>query len=168
MSDQMTQGNPLSPMASPMAQDPTQMLTKAHDTVKGLFQKTGQAMAHLETMQEALGQLAKLGDMVTPEDVIKTAGDLVGAGTHSAQEMAVALSSMPPSGGQAIAAWVNEHIQRNAQQGKQLAQMHALARHETAVSGMRLLKHLGDSGRPEPTAAGSPAVPGMMGVAGNG
>jgi hypothetical protein len=132
--------NPLAPQGGETPPDPIEMMHSQHVNMKALFDMTAEKMAHQGAIREALQGLASKGDMVSAEDVIKGAGDMVARGAYSAQEMARVLADMPQSG-QALAQWVKARLQQNIVMGQQLAQAHSLARHELGVSGLRYLAH---------------------------
>jgi hypothetical protein len=159
--------NSLSPPASPMPGPGNimQAAQQAHMQAVGLFDQTGKFMAHIQNMSQELASLSKLGDSVTAEDVIQTAGRLVAGGAFTPGEAAAILSDMPTSGGQALASWVGMHLQQNLQTAQQVAQVHSVARHEMGISGLRLLQmdHQGQLGRqPQPTASPSALEPGTQ------
>jgi hypothetical protein len=124
----------------PVAPRPPLMsaLQGAHESASAMYKKTGEASDHVETMVGELGDLAKLGPSVTPDDVIDAAGRLAANSASSPHELAAALADMP-EGGEALASWVQQHLQRYQQMAQQVAQAHAVIRHETAVSAMRRL-----------------------------
>lgn len=138
--------------------NPIDMVKQAHDTARAMFNRTSEAMKHLGTISAKLGDLAKLGDVVTPEEVLKAAGELVAGGTFTPHEAAVTLADMPDNG-VALGGWVQQHLANTQELGQKLGQMHALARHELGASGMRLLAmHAGlevQAGQP-PGGAGTP------------
>lgn len=119
------------------------MLTQAHDSAQALFNQTSVASQRIGTIQGQLAKLAKLGDTVTPENVIESAGEIVAGGVDP-MEMANTLADMP-QGGVALSAWVQQHLAQQNALAQQLAQHHALARHELGASAMRMMAgHHGD------------------------
>lgn len=130
---------------------------KAHDMAKNMFDQTGTGVKNGQTVAAALQGLSKLGDMVTSEDVIKAAGSLVASGVHGASEMAQMLADLP-QGGEGISGWVNAKLQQNQANMQKIQQLHALTRHETAVSGLRLLaaQHGGASQMAEASPGAAP------------
>lgn len=113
------------------------MLTGAHDSAQALFQHTSMLTKRMEGVGQELDKLVKLGDTVTPEDVIEGVGTLVAKGSDPMQ-MAGVLADMP-AGGAALSAWVKQHAQQQAMVTQQFAQQHALAQHELGVSALRSL-----------------------------
>lgn len=113
-------------------------MAQSHDHAKALYDRTSQAMEHLHDLGSKLSELGKLGDQVSPSNVIETAGDLVASGRFSPTEMAGYLVDMPP-GGQALAGWVQQHLQNNQANLAQVKPMHELARHEMGASALRAL-----------------------------
>lgn len=146
---------PQNPLASAQPQNSVEgalsAMQSSQDQAKALFQQTGKAMTHIQLMNQQLASLAKLGDTVTPEDVIKSAGDMVASGSFSPNEAASILSDMPTNGA-GIAQWVSGHLQQNEQVMEQVAKQHAIAQHEVGASALRTLvahHQLGlDSGQP--------------------
>ena len=133
--------NPLAPTLDPVAATASPQLaalSQAHDMARSRFLKTGQVMDRVDKIRTELTTLAKLGDTVTPEDVIKGAGKLVASGMDPMQ-MASLLADMPTNGGVALANWVAQHAQAMTQKEAQFGQVHAQARHESGVAALRLL-----------------------------
>lgn len=141
-------------------------LAKSHDMAKAMFDNTSRALAHIQMMSQELTSLSKLGDTVTPDDVIETAGNIVGKGSFSPMEAATVLSDMP-DGGQALAGWVSQHLAQNQATMAQVQQAHAMARHEMGASGLRLLAaHSAAGPLPELAGGTAPGNPLMGGPAG--
>lgn len=112
-------------------------LVAQHEQVKSQFAKLSQEHTQLQHVRLELDSLNKLGDMVSPEDVIKGAGNLVARGA-SPLEMAKLLSDLPEAGPQ-IQSWLQTHEQVLAQHEAALAPILAAGRHELATSAMRVL-----------------------------
>lgn len=112
-------------------------LQGAHDHVKAMFGAMTKAKAKTDKIRAELTSLAKLGDQVTPEDVIHGAGSLVGAGIDPMQLTSL-LADMP-QGGPALASWISDHAATMTQHEAQMSQQLALVRHEMGVSGLRML-----------------------------
>jgi hypothetical protein len=148
-------GVPASPLAVPAAPDINGALSKSHDLAKTMFDKTSADSAQIQETQDKLDGLIKLGDSVTPDDVIKVAGDMVASGSASPTEMAQYLSDMP-SNGQAIAVWLQQHMQQNQQALQHVSQMKTIARHELGTSALRMLLH---GQVPTDGAPGGPVAP---------
>ena len=70
-----------------------------------------QSVKRMDSVRRELDALAKLGDQVQVEDVIKGAGTLVGTGFAPAA-VAQLLSTMPTTGGEALQAWVEQQDQQ--------------------------------------------------------
>lgn len=115
----------------------------------------GQAAAQLGKLRQArdllgkvgsqLAELASMGDAVTPEDVVKGAGALVGHGADPMQ-MAGLLADLP-QGGEAISSWLQAHAQTIAQSTAALDQKLAMARHEAGVAALHgiAMHHIGQA-----------------------
>lgn len=115
------------------------MLDTAHSHAKAMFDQTNEAMTKLRAISAALKGLADKSDMVSPDDVVKAAGKLVGAGHFSAPEMATILSDMPATGGQGLASWISMHLESATQNLAKLTPIHQVVKHEMGVSAMRAL-----------------------------
>ena len=150
---------PSAPPADPIASLQSRLLA-SHAQARAAFDKTGSATTMLDRVRTGLTQLAALGDLVTPEDVVGEAGKLV---AHGADPLALAglLADMPQNGGgQALAGWVNQHATVVAQREAQVAQAHAAAKHALGVSALHVLQAHGVAGvgsgaapaPPQPTA----------------
>lgn len=159
-------------LSGPMDPKTLSVLQGAHDTATGMFGMTSKAIQHLTQRIQGLDSLFKLGDAVSPEDVIGEAGKMVASGAHTPVEMAGVLADMPTSGGQALAQWVQGHMQEAQGMLQQVQSAHALARHEMGVSGLRLLAGggspgSGPSGPAMPPGVGSGVGPGAGSPAGS-
>lgn len=108
----------------------------------------------LDKVRLELGNLQKLGDMVTAEDVVRGAGELVSAGA-SPHDMAALLASMP-EGGEALAQWIAGHEQMVTGKEQELEQPLAVMRHELGVAAFRVLA--GEHLRPGQDDSGGPAM----------
>lgn len=140
------------------------MLDRAHGHAKAMYDQTDASMRHLEAIQAALRGLSEKADLVTPDDVIKASGKLVGSGNFSAPEMASILSDMPATGGQGLASWIAMHLDKVSQTLAKLTPIHNVVKHEMGVSAMRALgAHVaaGQQGAP-PTGPSAPLQPGAM------
>ena len=137
----VTPANPANPLAltPPPVTSVIQHMQKMHDLAGGLFSRTSEGMAHVNQMQAQLSSLAKLGDAVLPEDVIKTTGKLIASGSFTPQQAASVLSDMP-QGGMALANWIQTHLVQTNQVAQQMQITHAIARHELGVSAIRALQ----------------------------
>lgn len=152
----MTLTNALAPSAAVAGTNIMSAMQKAHEMAQGMFQHTGQTMRQLATIQTELAGLSKLGDTVTTEDVVKTAGNLVAHEAIPPLEMAGDLATMP-KGGEALAGWVADHLASAQANLAQVAQSHAIARHELGTSALRTLAL--DHGMGGVAAVQTPAAP---------
>jgi|SRR6185312_1871466 len=110
-----------------------------HATAVAQFNQAEAAMTMLAHVKAGLDQVRKLGDMVTPEDVIEEAGKLVGQGA-SAGQIAALLSSMPQAGGVALQAWVSQQEAFVAQKEAELFPAHAVLGHRMAQSALGVMQ----------------------------
>lgn len=132
-----------------------QYLGQGLDMATVKLDKLDAAARLLSATRAEMDSLAKMADLVTHEDVVRGASKLVAAGL-SAGAVAGLLADMPPDG-PALAGWIAEQDQQVHQREAQLAQAHALARHQTALAGVRTL--MGHSmAPPEAPAAAMPAA----------
>jgi len=116
----------------PRQENPLAQLNAAHDQAVAQFKQTGKAMAQIKLFQNTLDELTKLGDTVTPDDLIEASGKLVAHGQDPMQ-IANLLSGMP-QGGTAIQGWLGQHAQALQSAMAQVAPAHEAARHALAVS----------------------------------
>ena len=140
-----------------------QLLASAHQNALAMYGKTSEAMGRFAKIQQGLGKLATLGDSITPEDVIKEAGVLVGHG-ESPQQLAALMADMPTSSGEALAGWVAQHLQMVQQNVAKMQQVHAGAQHEMGVSALHALAADGQGGAPTALSGGGngPSAPNAL------
>lgn len=136
------------PMPHPQLMDG---LKAQHDLAASHFSKLGKAADTMGKVRAEMDKLAQMGDSVEPDDVIEAAGALVGAGLAPAA-LAQLLSDMPSSGGEQLAAWVQQHDQMLQQREQQNQALHGQARHELAASALRGIA--GHSMGPQPGPPG--------------
>lgn len=121
------------------------------------YEQLQNAQKTLEMVRRELSTLEALGDMVTPEDVIKGAGKLV-AGGLSPRAMSGLLADMPHSGGVALQGWLSQHSEQLAQREAQLEPMMAVARHVIGVGALHQLMSMSSRGSMAPPQ-GTPLSP---------
>lgn len=148
-----TKLGPMSPVSTaPQFFKHVPAMEAAHDQAKARYQATSKGMANIDHFNQGLGMLGKMGDAVTPEDVIQEAGKLVAQGQDPAM-LAGFLADMPTSGGMALAAWVKQHQQTIQANELQVQAMHGMARHQLGVSALQgLAAH---ALNPQASAAGA-------------
>jgi hypothetical protein len=112
-------------------------MSALHDLSRAKFDKLSDAKAMLEKVKSELLPLAKMGETVSQEDVIKAAGKMVGHGL-GASAVAGLLADMPQDG-QPLAAWVAQHMIGVQQREAQLQPVLAKAQHELGVHAIQLL-----------------------------
>lgn len=105
---------------------------------KAQYEKLKESEQHLSNLRIELDRLGDLGDMVAPDDVVKSGATLVGKG-FTPQEIATVLSSMPMEGGEMLAQWVATHESIVAQMEQALEAQLGEMRHVGAVSTMHAL-----------------------------
>ena len=144
--------------AAPAAQPPhLAALDQIHSANKAQFEKVDSSRQTLLKVRAELDKLAKLGDSVTTEDVIKAGGGLVAAGL-TPKAVAGLMATLPQGGGEALAGWVQQHEQMLEQQEQQNQQMHQLAAHQMGASAIHALA----SHAHEAQAAQAPQAPKSM------
>lgn len=156
------QGQSPNPLTQPTAQaaPPLHVAMGAqHEQAAAQFSKMNEVKSQLDATTGALARLAKMGNAVTAEDVIKTAGDLVATGHAEPLKMAGLLADMPQGGGQALAAWVGQHVQQMGAIETQFNQAHAVARHEMGLSAIRSMAAHAVAGGPAAGAAEAAQAP---------
>lgn len=112
-------------------------LQAQHEGAVAQHQQVRQIDQLLQDTREQLDKLIQLGDMVTPEDVIKGAGHLAGRGA-SPMELAKLLSDMPEDG-PSLANWLSVHEQTVAAKEAAMRPAVTATRHAMGLSAMRLL-----------------------------
>lgn len=127
-----------SPAGAPAQPPHLAALDQIHSANKAQFEKIDSSKQTLERVRVQLDQLAKLGDNVTTEDVIKAGGGLVAAGL-TPKAVAGLMATLPQGGGEALAGWVQQHEQMLEQQEQQNQQMHQMAAHQMGVSAIHAL-----------------------------
>ena len=168
---QQAPGNAVQPGAQP-GQDPSAQSAQMLAAAKAQFQKASESMSRLEAVRKAMDKLADLGDSVSPEDVIKEAGTLVGSG-FSPQALAQLLSQMPTDAGQGLQAWVGQQEQRVQQQEQAMAPQMEQSSHLLGVAALTHLKVLHSQGvgaaqpSPEVPSAEQPGPPSPPAAMGN-
>jgi hypothetical protein len=112
-------------------------MTALHDMTRAKYDKLAEAKGLLEKIKKELLPLAKMGDTVSQDDVIKAAGKIVGHGL-GAGAVAGLLADMPQDG-QPLAAWVAQHLLGIQQREQQLAPVLTGIQHELGVHSLQLL-----------------------------
>lgn len=128
------------PSVSPAGDPMLGALQQAHGKSSSQFDKLATSRKMLDSVRSSLDALTKLGDTVEPEDVIKAAGDLTGAGLEPAA-LAQLLATMPQGGGVGLAAWVQQQDQMVTQREAAVDQQQKLAAHQLGVDSLHLLMH---------------------------
>lgn len=90
------------------------------------YAKMRQAEKMMDSVKNGLVELAKLGDTVTTEDLIRESGKLVAEGLDPKQ-MAGMLADAPEKG-DLLSEWVDQHLQQSIMMGSQV---------EFAIRGVR-------------------------------
>ena len=121
-----------------------------HQAAAAQYDKLAKARSLMDATRQELDALSKLGDLVSSEDVIKGAGNLVAKGM-SPLDLAKLLSDMPEHGPQ-LQVWLQNHAVALAQQEQLLQPMLDGMRYHMVTTGLQVLAghHFGmPMGRPQ-------------------
>lgn len=121
-------------------------LNDMHTAAKARWEKLVETQNHLGLVSSELGGLIKLGDMVGPDDVIKSSAALVSSGIDP-RVLATWLADMPQTTGEPLLAWLSQHVQMAQAGMAQLAPLMESARHQLGQSALGVIAghHLGTS-----------------------
>lgn len=164
----MDQPNPLTPQAPQLPDDHgplAKSISDAHGAAAAQLSGLQKARAMTDHLRGELSKLTALGDNVTPEDVIKGAGVIVGKG---GDPMALAnLMADMPMGGQAINGWLQQHVATLDVNEKKLDGAITAARHQAGVAALHhiAMRHIASafegasaSAAPQPNVEGTNAL----------
>lgn len=124
------------------------------------YGKLREARGRMDVIKNVLGKLVSMGDMVTQEDVIKSASKIVAAGVEP-KGIAAMLADMPEKG-ELIAPWLAQHQEEIAQKEQQLDSVMGEVQHHMGTEAMRQL--MGQQDAPQQGASPSPDM-GPLGLA---
>ena len=111
------------------------------DKVRAQYDHISEVSSNLSMIGGKLDKLVKLGDVVTEDEIIKTAGEIVGKGLMPADQMAGLLADMPQNGGgAALAKWVGVHAQEIAQQMEMVGKLKNDVQYQLGVNGSHVIK----------------------------
>ena len=160
----MQPGAPQAPSANPLSMLPPSPEAQ-HDAALAKFNQLSVVAGHLTTMTKHLEDLSKLGDTVTPEDVLKRAGKMVAQGAFSPTQAATILTDMPQNP-QALAAWIQQHVAAGVQAEAKLRPMLEQARMQLGGAALRAMTSHGSASMPMQSLAAnaSPSAPLAPGV----
>lgn len=139
-------------------------LSDQHMAARAQFGQMSEIMSKSDAVRRELASLAQLGDMVTPDDVIKGAGRLVAAGLDP--KMLAGLMADMPEGGQALASWVSSHAANAAETEARMMPQFQAMRHTLGLTALKLLtaEHLSQGfeqsggASPNPLSAQAPGA----------
>lgn len=138
---------------------PMRTLIFAHDSARAQFDKLSDTSHKMAIVGQGLAQLAKLGNLVDPEDVIRESAKLVASGIDPHQ-LAGMLAQMPQVGGEPLQAWLMTQARALAQAQAQIAPVYEEARHQLAGAALGVLmgQHMELPGQPmgAPKTSGPP------------
>lgn len=112
-------------------------MSALHDMTKAKYDKLAEAKKMLGKVKNELLPLVKMGETVNQDDVIKAAGKLVSHGL-GAGAVAGLLADMPPDG-QALAAWIAQHMIGIQQREQQLTPILTATQHALGTHALQLL-----------------------------
>lgn len=144
----MPEGIPEPQMQGPA---PIQQGSMAHEA---FYDKLQQAQGKIDVVQNVLGQLMQMGDMVTQEDVIKGASRIVSAGV-SPEGMASLLADMPDKQ-EMLGPWLMEHKATFDKQEQAIKALSGSVRHQMGAEAMGQL--LGQQSAPPAVAPSAGAL----------
>lgn len=156
---------PMGPLAPP---DPMAEVATAHSQAKAQYDELSDISDMQEATRAELDKLVAMGDAVSLEDVMKGMAGLVGAGANPKALTAMmagnpAQGQQPmPSGGQALAAWLQQQDQFVKGHEQAMAGAKAQAAHSTVASALQMLSahHMvaksGSGSSPGPLPSTSP------------
>ncbi len=132
-----------------------------HDTARAQYDKLLEGEKQLQALRGELDKMLDLGDMISPEDVVKGASNLVAHG-FDPHELAVMLSGMPASGGEATQAWVQTLDGQVGEMEQRASGIISSTRHSltTAAGHVLMEDHLQGRGQAAPSPSG-PQTAGM-------
>lgn len=136
--------------------DLLKQLGQAHTGAVTQWDKMKEGQAALKNTREQLDKLVALGDMVTGDDVLDAATELVASG-QSAATLAGLLADMPQDG-PSLQQWILSQDQRVEQQEQAVEQGAKLAQHQVAVTAAQLLHGYGTLGEPPAESGPRPAT----------
>lgn len=127
------------------------------DSARAQFDKVSDTSRKMSLVGDGLASLAKLGNLVEPDDVIRESSKLVASGIDPHQ-LASLLAQMPQTGGEPLQAWLMGHIQALAQAQAQFEPIHESSRHQLAQAALGVLlgHHLGAPAGGQQAGPGAP------------
>lgn len=152
----MPQGSSPVPAGSPNAPTAGAPPSASPPDLSLSYDKLLQAGQLLNKTQSILQSLAKLGDTVTPADVVKGSEQLV-AGGLDPMGIAGMLSEMPGKPDQ-IAQWIAGHLQDVGKRQEQLARTRTAVGYELGVQSLKSIQQaFGSKGGASATSPTAPA-----------
>jgi len=148
-------GQPAMPPGQGM---PQQGAPQAPDTlahVEASYNKLREAQGLLSKVKNGLDHLVTLGDTVTTDDIIQTAGKLIGGGI-TPEGMASLLAEMPDSNPEQLMMWIAQRDQDVTQRIKQTDAMAQAFRHEMGTLAVRKIMANGQVEQAAPEQGASP------------
>lgn len=113
----------------------TQHFGSAVDAAHAKYEKMKEARTQITAVIKNMGELTKLLDTVTTQDVVKASANMVAAGIP-AIEMAKILADMPEQGAQ-LQSWVKHEYDLAVQGAQQVDFALKWSRHEMISAGLR-------------------------------
>lgn len=146
---------------APMAGAPGAAPAQSEDALSSAYTKLKEARGRMDAIQDALGKLVDMGDSVTEEDVVKSAGKIVAAGV-APEGMAALLADMPQKP-ELLAEWLGQHKMEIDQKEAQLDDATDTVRHELGAQALREL--MGHHEAQQMAAQATPPVTQVPGAA---
>lgn len=111
-------------------------LTSHMKRAKAAFDVTGKAIKQLDLIRKGLERLSDKQDMVTLDDIIHEAGQLVSHGIDPVAMAGVLADAPQEGGGEALGGWVASHAQNAAQAEQGLIAQHEQNTHDMGVAAL--------------------------------
>lgn len=128
---------PGAPAGRSRGEEMIEAMDQQHRQTRAQLDKLEEQAARQRVVREQLNYLKTLGDLVSEEDVVKSASKIVASGTPPMM-MATLLADMP-SGSEAIRDWIAGQEKAFAQKEAQMSQVLGGLRHQTGLAALRLL-----------------------------
>lgn len=134
-------------------------MNQQHQQMRAQLDKIEEQAERQRVVREQLNHLKTLGDLVSEDDVVKSASKIVAAGAPPM--MIAGLLADMPSGAEALKEWIVGQEKVFAQKEAQMSQVLGGLRHQTGLAALRLLAADSFGGMMAPGAppASNPLMP---------
>lgn len=123
------------------------MFSQVHQDARNRFDKLGEIQNKISKSQQELSQLLGLGELLEPDDIVKSSAKLVAHGVEP-HIVATWLADMPQASGEPLVGWLQTHLGQLNQAAQALAPMREQARHHLGMTALAALasEHVGGPG----------------------